>query len=161
MLRLILLFLGLLATSTQVAAGQWREVGEVPERDAVVLVDDASITVDHDTIVKGWVRFDYDKPHTLDGHKLVSYVSQRMVNCETNRYWLMDGYGTTSGTAEQVRLYSSFQEWQMPPPDSEAEVASAALCNEAKSVFSSLWGTLQIANRLQLVWKLIRSAILL
>lgn len=140
-------------------AAQWREVGSVPDSDASVYVDDSSISVDHDTIVKGWVRFDYEKPRERDGYKLTSYVSNRMVDCAANRYWLMDGWGTRSEGGEQVRLYSSFQEWQMPPPDSEAEVASAALCNEAKSFFGMLWDKLEIMNRLQLVWKLVQSAV--
>jgi len=137
-------------------AAEWREVGTVPDGGASVYVDDASISVDHDTIVKGWVRFDYDKPQERDGHKLDSYASQRMVNCESNRYWLMDGWGTRSGGGEQVRLYSTFQEWQMPPPDSEAEIASAALCYEAKSIFGKIWDKLQIVSRLQMVWKMLR-----
>lgn len=158
-LRLLLL-LALVLTSSLADAAKWREVGDVPERDTIVSVDDASITVDHDTIVDGWVRFDYDKPRERDGNKLSSHVSHRMVNCAVNRYWLMDSYGTRSG-GEQVRLYSEFQEWQMPPPDSEDEIASAALCYEAKSVFGVLWDKLEIVNRLQLVWKMIRAAVLL
>lgn len=156
-LKVVVVFTLMLETA---GAAQWREVGSVPDSDASVYVDDASISVDHDIIVKGWVRFDYDKPRERDGYKLTSYVSHRMVDCAANRYWLMDGWGSRSEGGEQVRIYSSFQEWQMPPPDSEAEVASAALCNEAQSFFGGAWNKLQIMNRLQLVWKIIRSAVM-
>lgn len=159
-LRFPQLLLLLSLASLPATAAQWREVGQVPDRDTAVSVDDASMAVDHDTIVDGWVRFEYGKPQNRDGQKLNAYVSHRMVNCAINRYWLMDSYGTRS-TGEQVRLYSELQEWQMPPPDSEDEIASAALCNEAKSIFGKLWDKLEIVSRLQLVWKMLQAAIAL
>jgi hypothetical protein len=153
-LRLFLLFLLLFASSAH--AAKWREVGEVSETGTIVSVDDGSLSVDHDSIVTGWVRFEYAKPQERDGHKLTGYVSQRMVNCEINRYWVMDSWGYPSNNAEPVRLYSADQEWQMPPPDSEAEIASAALCNETLSFMGIGF---EIFSRLQTVWSILKSTI--
>lgn len=152
-LRLFLLFLALLAVPAY--AAQWREVGEVGDSGIIVSVDDKSLSVDHDAVVTGWVRFEYPKPRERDGHKLAGYVSKRMVNCEINRYWVMDGWGYPSNNGEPVRLYSTDQEWQMPPPDSEAEIASAALCNETVSVLGIGF---QIFSRLRTVWNFITGA---
>lgn len=153
-LRFSLLCLVLLANTAH--AAQWREVGEVGETGTIVSVDDGSLSVDHDSIVTGWVKFEYVKPQLRDGNKLTGYVSQRMVNCEINRYWAMDGWGYPSNDAEPVRLYSAVQEWQMPPPDSEAEIASAALCNEAQSFLGLAWGKFEIFSRLQTVWSILK-----
>jgi hypothetical protein len=156
----VLVFLvGQMMFSFPCQAAKWREVGEVPDSDAIVSVDETSISVDHEYIVTGWVKFEYDKPRERDGYQVTGYVTQRMVNCEVNRYWLMDGWGYPPNGAEPVRLYSTIQEWQMPPPDSESEIASAALCYEAKSVFGMLWDTLQIFQRLKLVWDIISAKI--
>lgn len=155
--RLSLLCLVFLATT--VHAAQWREVGEVGETGTLVSVDDRSLSVDHDSIVTGWVKFDYAKPQERDGYKLTGYASQRMVNCEINRYWAMDSWGYPSNNGEPVRLYSTVQEWQMPPPDSEAEIASAALCSEAQSFLGLAWGRFEIFSRLQTVWSILKGAI--
>lgn len=149
--------LALLATT--VHAAQWREVGEVGDTGTVVSVDDRSLSVDHDSVVTGWVKFEYAKPQQRDGNKLNGYVSQRMVNCEINRYWVMDSWGYPGSNAEPVRLYSAEQEWLMPPPDSEAEIASAALCSEAQSFLGLAWGQFEIFQRLQTVWSIIKGAI--
>lgn len=150
--------MGLMALAVSSHAAQWREVGEVPETGTIVYVDDASLSVDHDTVVKGWVKFEYDKPREHDGHKFDAYVSQRMVNCEVNRYWQMDAWGYRNN-AEPMRLYSTSQEWQTPAPDSDSEIASAVLCNETKSIFGIVWDKLAIAQRLQMVWRIITSAL--
>ena len=150
-----LLLLSLVAPA---CAAQWREVGEVPGTGTQVFVDDASLNVDHDTIVKGWVRFEYAKPQLRDGYKLNAYVSQRLVNCQANRYWLVDGWGYRD-KAEPVRLYSQAQGWENPAPDSENEIAAAVLCVETKSVLGGLWDKLQIAQTLQLAWRLLTAAV--
>lgn len=139
-------------------AAEWREVGEVPDSGTIVYVDDASLSVDHDTVVKGWVKFEYDKPREHDGQKFNVYVAQRMVNCEVNRYWQMDAWGYRDN-AEPVRLFSTAQEWQTPAPDSESEIASAVLCNESRSIFGIVWDKLAIAQRLQMVWRIVVSAV--
>lgn len=151
----LLLFL-LLVSAISAHAGQWREVGEVGETGTIVSVDDASLSVDHDSVVTGWVRFEYPKPKERDGYKLTGYTSQRMVNCEINRYWVMDSWGYPSNNTEPVRLYSADQEWQMPPPDSEAEIAAAALCNETMSFLGIGF---DIFSRLQTVWSILKGAI--
>ncbi len=126
------------------------------ETGTIVSVDDTSLSVDHDSIVTGWVRFEFAKPKERDGHKLTGYVSQRMVNCEINRYWVMDSWGYPSNDAEPVRLYSADQEWQMPPPDSEAEAAAAALCVETKSFLGIGF---DIFSKLQTAWSVLKGAI--
>ncbi len=153
--------LGLLVStmlSTPVYAAKWREVGEVPETGTQVFVDDASLSVDHDTVVKGWVRFEYEKLQVRDGQKLNAYASLRMVNCDVNRYWLVDGWGYRD-KAEPVRMYSTAQMWETPAPDSEDEIAAAVLCVESQSLLSSLWDKLQVAQRLQMVWRIVTSAL--
>lgn len=139
-------------------AGQWREVGEVPDTGTIVYVDEYSVVVDHDTIVKGWVKLEYDKPRLRDGQKVEAIATHRMVNCEVNRYWQMDEWGYRSN-ADPVRFYSISQEWETPAPDSDSEVASAAICNAGKSFFGVLWDQVAIAQRLQMVWRIITAAL--
>jgi len=139
-------------------AAKWREVGEVPETGTIVSVDESSLIVDHDTIVKGWVRLEYDKPRERDGYKVDAIATQRMVNCEVNRHWQMEEWGYRNN-ADPVRLYSTSQEWQTPAPDSDSEVASAVLCNAGKSIFGVIWDQLAIAQRLQMVWRLVTAVL--
>jgi len=140
-IRLALFFaltLNLLTTLPSQAAS-WREVGGFPDNGVKVYVDEASLEVDHDVIAKGWVRFEYAKPRQRDGMQLIGHSSLRMANCQDRRYWVSEGWGYLPNTAEPVRLYSGSQEWQLPAPDSESEVALDALCFEAKSLFDIVW----------------------
>lgn len=157
LLKLVLV--GLLLTAWPCHAAKWRMVGGVPESGIRVYVDDATLAVDHDYIVKGWVRFDYEMPRERDGHKLVAYASHRQVDCEANRYWIEEGWGYPGSEAEPVRLYSTAQEWQMPPPGSEAEIASAALCFETNSLFDVLTDKGTVFQGLMYVWQTIKSHI--
>lgn len=153
-------WLVLLMVCAQAAnAAEWREVGEVPATGTLVSVDDSSFVTERGSIVSGWVKFDYAKPVERDGRKLVAYASRRMVNCEMNRYWVMDGWGYPPKDAEPVRIYSTDQEWLMPAPDSEAEIASAALCVEGSSILGFAWSGFQIVSRLQTVWNTIKGTI--
>lgn len=154
----LLLLASLMLITAGSHAANWREVGEVPETGTIVSVDDGSLTVDHDIIVKGLVRFEFEKPRVQDGYKLDAVVSQRMVNCEVNRYWQLDAWGYRDN-AEPVRLYNATQEWQTPAPDSESEIASAVLCNETQSIFGIVWGNLAIAHRLRLAWQALTAAL--
>lgn len=144
MVRTLLLASGVCACLSvpMAQAAQWREVGQVPATGTRVFVDDDSLTVDHDTVVKGWVRFEYARPREQDGYPLNASASLRMVNCETHRYWLMEGWGYRSN-AEPVPLFSTSREWQAIGPDSENEIASAAMCYEASSIFRKLWDKLK------------------
>lgn len=153
MLRLLLLYLLVFASAAN--AAQWREVGEM-DSGTLVSVDDKSLSVDHDSIVTGWIKFEFAKPQLRDGQKLTGYVSQRMVDCASNRYWVMDSWGYPPSNAEPVRLYSTAQEWQLPPPDSEAEIANAALCFETTSFLGLTWGRLEILSRLYSVFSLLK-----
>lgn len=150
------LCMGLMATALH--AGQWREVGEVPDTGTIVYVDESSVMVDHDTIVKGWVKLEYDKPRIRDGQKVEAIATHRMVNCEVNRYWQMDEWGYRSN-ADPVRFYSGSQEWDTPAPDSDSEVASAVICNAGRSFLGVIWDQVAIAQRLQMVWRLITAAL--
>ncbi len=145
----------LLASVAQ--AAEWREVGEVEDTGTVVSVDDKSLSVDHDQIVTGWVKFEYAKPSERDGYKVIGHASRRMVDCSVNRYWVTDAWGYLPNNAEPVRLYSTVQEWQLPAPDSEAEIANAALCFETTSVLGLGWGRLEILSRLHSVWGVLKS----
>jgi hypothetical protein len=135
-LRCVLVAALLFASAAQ--AAEWREVGEVEDTGTIVSVDDKSLSVDHDQIVTGWVKFEYVKPSEREGYKVISYASRRMVDCSVNRYWVTDAWGYLPNNAEPVRLYSTVQEWLMPAPDSEAEFANAALCFETASILG--WG---------------------
>jgi hypothetical protein len=104
-----------------------------------VYVDDSSVKVDHDTVVSGWVRFEYPQPREIDGRKMAAQNSLRMVNCEDRRYWITEAWAYPADHGEPVQLYSSFQEWQLAAPESEAQVALDALCYETKSLFGILW----------------------
>lgn len=120
-------------------AANWREVGSFPETGVRVLVDDATLSVDHDVVVKGWVRVEYMAPREHDGLQLIAYTSLRMAHCENGRFWVMEGWGTLPDKAEPVRLYTTSQEWRLPLPDSEDELAYQALCYEARSLLGVLW----------------------
>ncbi len=139
-------------------AAQWREVGEVPDTGTIVYVDESSVMVDHDTFVKGWVKLEYDKPRMRNGQKVEAIATHRMVNCEVNRYWQMDEWGYRSD-ADPVRFYSGSQEWDIPAPDSDSEVASAVICNAGRSFLGVIWDQVAIAQRLQMVWRLITAAL--
>lgn len=156
--RIRLVVVLILAPAAPAYAAEWREVGVAPGSGTLVYVDDASLSVDHDTVVKGWVKFQYDRPREHDGQKFDVYVAQRMVNCEVNRYWQMDAWGYRNN-ADPVRLYSTAQEWQTPAPDSDSEIASAVLCNETKSIFGIIWDDLAIGHRLQIVWQAVVAAV--
>jgi hypothetical protein len=134
-------------------AAQWREVGKVADTGTTVYVDDASLSVDHDTVAKGWVRFDYDKPKERGNYKVSAYASRRMVNCEVNRYWVMEGWGYRKDV-EPVQVFSVTEGWQTPAPDSEDEIAAAVLCNETKSI----WDKLAVMEHLLTVWHLLTAS---
>ena len=127
-----------------VQAAEWNQAGSLPEYGVSVFVDDTSLSVDHDVIVRGWVRFVYDQPREVDGRMLAGHDSLRMADCRTRRYWVVEGWGRLPGDdASPVRLYSSAQEWQVPAPDSESEIAVQALCSEARSWLGVAWDKLK------------------
>ena len=132
-------------------AASWREVGGFPDNGVKVYVDEASLKVDHDIVAKGWVRFEYSVPRQRDGMPLIGHSSLRMANCQDHRYWISEGWGYLPNTAEPIRLYNDSQEWQLPAPDSESEIALNALCFEAKSLFDIVWdGAMLGLTRLKL-----------
>ncbi|MCX7627511.1 MAG: hypothetical protein N2Z69_03760 [Methylophilaceae bacterium] len=120
-------------------AANWREVGSFPDTGVRVLVDDGSLSIDHDVIVKGWVRIEYMAPRERDGLLLSAYSSQRMAHCENGRFWVGEGWGMVPDKAEPVRIYATSQEWRLPAPDSEDEIAYHALCYEARSLWGRVW----------------------
>ena len=132
---ILLAFAGVLPAS----AADWHEVGMAMERGITVYVDHASVKVDHDIIAQGWVRFDYSQPQPYQGRPLSRHASLRMVNCENKRYWVSEGWGYPADGGSPIPLASESQEWQMPAPDSEAEMAVQALCHETQSIFSTVW----------------------
>ncbi|HEY3327086.1 MAG TPA: surface-adhesin E family protein [Novimethylophilus sp.] len=120
-------------------AADWYEVGGFPDKGVKVYVDESSLVVDHDTVVTGWIRFEYKTPRERDGKQLIGQSSLRMANCGDRRYWISEAWGHPPNNTEPVRLYSDTQEWQLAAPDSEARIALDALCFEAQSLFSILW----------------------
>lgn len=136
---LFLALVGQLAIAVPCQAATWREVGGFPDKGMKVFVDDASLAVDHDYIVKGWVRMEYMAPREHDGMQLSAHSSLRMTDCENGRYWVSEGWGYLPDKTDPVRLYASAQEWQVPAPDSEDEIAYRALCYEARSMLGILW----------------------
>lgn len=121
-------------------AADWHEVqGKGADGAAKVFVDHDSLVVDHDYVVRGWVRFDYATPRERDGNILTGVRAQHIVNCEEHRYWIAESWGVLKNGGDPVRLYNVSQEWQLPIPDSESEAAVWALCYESKSLFGILW----------------------
>lgn len=118
-------------------ATDWYEVGGFPDKGVKVYIDE-SLTVDHDVVVKGWVRFQYQTPRQQDGKQLIGQSSQRLVNCKDRRYWITEAWAYSSGNAEPMRLYSDAQEWQLAGPDSESEMAVDALCYGAGTLLGIL-----------------------
>ena len=123
-------------------AADWHEVGTVMEPSITVYVDHDTLKVDHDVVVQGWVRYDYAQPQPEAGLPLSRQTARQMVNCESRRYWTTERWGYPSSGGAQVPLPGT-QEWQLAPPDSEAEMAVQALCAETQSVFGWVWGVIR------------------
>lgn len=129
-----------MATASPLAfAASWSEFGNLNNGATRVSVDEDSVSIEHDLVVKGWVRFDYGSPKSIMGNQLTGHVSYRMVNCESGRQWLVEDWGQPASSPEPVSLMVSTNEWKFPPPGSESSLAMDALCYQAKSVFGVLW----------------------
>lgn len=152
-------FLFLAAMSLPGLAANWREVGSLPQDGITVHVDDNSLLVDHEVLVKGWVRFDYKPPREREGQVMASYTSYRMVNCETQRYWITEGWAYPPNRPEPLQVYYDSQYWRLASPDSEAEIAVAALCYETKSLFGIVWEKLSLQHNLAELWEKMRRGI--
>lgn len=129
--------LGMLAASVGQAAN-WDQFGTLSD-GTKVSVDENSIKIDHDQVVKGWVRFDYVAPKTILGNKLTGHVSYRMANCENGRQWVVEDWGNTANSLDPVSLLVPMNEWSVPIPGSESSSAMDALCYQTKSYFGVMW----------------------
>lgn len=123
----------LLLTALSCLAADWNEMDDLPSSYGMrIFVDDASYQTRHE-IRQAWVRMDYAKPRERDGMALTSYLSYRLVNCDTRRYRVTEHWGYVVGSPEPMQLNNAMQEWQSVLPNSEADVAVAAICHEVSN----------------------------
>ena len=137
----------LLLLTRPLYAANWEEFRGKSVEATNVFVDQNSVEIEHDTAVKGWVKFEYDTPKYQNGKEVVSRMTYRTVNCANGRYWVMEDWLNVKNSVDPILLAtnSGAQEWQKPAPSSEAEMALEALCYETKSIFGSAWDTVKEA----------------
>jgi len=137
MLRRISALLILHAVAGSCQAAEWNEMDDLPATFGVqVFVDEASYDA-KGAMRQAWIRMDYPKPREKEGRMLSSYFSHRLVNCDTRRYFITESFGTVAETGEQVPFNSVMQEWLLVVPDSESDMAMAAICHEPRNDFGS------------------------
>lgn len=141
MLKALALIIPLLLVASPLYAADWKAARGKPLGDTAVFVDGNSVEVEHDTVVKGWVKFEYGKPKKYNGAEVTSRVTYRLANCETHRYRVMEDMLNMKNGIEPIRLDVSgnAQQWEVPPPGTEAEAARDALCYETRSMLGQLW----------------------
>lgn len=141
MLKALALVVLLLLVARPLYAADWKEARGKPLSDANVFVDGNSTNVEHDTVVKGWVKFEYSKPKKHNGVEVMSRVTYRLANCETRRYRVVEDMLNVKNGIEPIQLEVSGNagQWEVPPPGTEAEAALDALCYETRSMLGQLW----------------------
>jgi hypothetical protein len=142
--RLMIQVMAMIAICVLVAkplyAADWEQFRGRYDVSTKVFVDDSSVEIEHDTVVKGWVKLEYPAPQTRDGIKMISHSTYRMANCDTRRYWVLEDWANPGGSVEPVRLeISNVQEWRVATPGSESEMALDALCYETRSLLGMAW----------------------
>jgi hypothetical protein len=139
--------LTLLLIASAVQAANWTEFRGRAVPGTRVYVDDNSVEIDRDIIVKGWVKFEYDTPKMIEGKLVIGRMTQRAVNCENGRYWVTEDWLNVKNGADPIPLAiaGNNQQWQKAAPSSEAEMAQDALCYANKSLFGSTWDTVKEA----------------
>lgn len=90
------------------------------------------------SIVKGWVKFDYQVPREYQGKPLQLETSLRQVNCEERTFWVIEGYGQPNDGSDQIRIYNNAEYWMPPAPDTKDEAAYVALCRETESIIGKV-----------------------
>lgn len=143
MLKVFALLVLLLLVARPLYAADWEEFRGRAVEGATAFVDKNSVEIDRDTIVKGWVKFEYNKPKSNDGWEVTSRVTYRMVNCETNRYWTVEDMLNVKNRIDPIPLerMGFAQQWQIPVPGTESSMVVEALCYETRSMFGGLWDT--------------------
>lgn len=139
--------LTLLLIASAVQAANWTEFRGRAVPGTRVFVDDNSVEIDRDTIVKGWVKFDYDTPRVIDGKVVIGRMTERAVNCENGRFWITADWLNVKNSVDPIPLAiaGKDQQWQTAAPSSESEMARDALCYANKSLFGRGWDTVQEA----------------
>jgi hypothetical protein len=137
----------LLLIASAVQAANWTEFRGRAVPGTTVFVDDSSVEIDRDTIVKGWVKFEYDTPKMINGKVVIGRMTQRAVNCETGRFWVTEDWLNVKNSGDPIPLAitGNEQQWQKAAPSSEAEMALDALCYNNKSTLGSAWDTVKEA----------------
>lgn len=130
----------LLLPSMPLHAANWTEFRGKSVEGVTVFVDERSVEIEHDTLVKGWVKFEYAKPKLNQGAEAMSRMTSRVVNCDTRRYWVIEDMLTVRHSVDPVHLEVSNgqQQWQIPVPGTESEMALDALCYQTRSAFGKL-----------------------
>lgn len=126
-------------------AADWTEFRGKAQEATLVFVDERSLVIERDTVVGGWVKFEYTKPKYQNGQEIVSRVTHRLANCETGRYWVTEDMLNVKNGLNPIPLpiSSTHQEWQKITPSSDAEMAFDALCYQTKSMFGNAWDTVK------------------
>ncbi len=145
MIKAFALTILLLLVARPLHAADWKEFRGKALQGTTVFVDGNSVEVDRDIVVKGWVKFEYAKPKRSNGAEVTSRVTYRMANCESRRYWVVEDLLNAKNSIDPIRLEAMgfAQQWQVPAPGTESEMALEALCYETRSMFGSLWDTVE------------------
>lgn len=145
MIKAFALTILLLLVARPLYAADWKEFRGKALQGTTVFVDGNSVEVDRDIVVKGWVKFEYAKPKWNNGAEVTSRVTYRMANCESRRYWVVEDLLNAKNSIDPIRLEAMgfAQQWQVPAPGTESEMALEALCYETRSMFGALWDTVE------------------
>lgn len=143
MLKAFAVLVLLMLVARPLYAADWEEFRGKAIDGVTAFVDKNSVEIDRDTIVKGWVKFEYAKPKSNDGWQVTSRVTYRMVNCETNRFWTVEDMLNVKNRIDPIPLerMGFDQQWQIPVPGTESSMVVEALCYETHSMFGALWDT--------------------
>lgn len=137
-MRRALLTLLFLAASLTATAAEWNEMDDLPSSYGVrVYLDNASYEAER-AIRRAWVRMDYAKPREKEGYLLTRYVSHRIVNCDTRRYYITQSMGYIADRPDPVYFnHPNDQEWKLAVPDGESDIAMAIICTEPRNDFGN------------------------
>ncbi len=136
--------LTLLLVATVVHAADWQEFRGRSVPGTTVYRDDNTVAITRDSLVDGWLKFEYSTPKNINGQLVVSRTTHRIANCNNGRYWVFDDWlNVQNGDPIPLAITSNEQQWQLPVPSSEAEMAMDALCYATKSTLGSAWDTVK------------------
>jgi hypothetical protein len=137
----------LLLMATMAQAANWEVFRGRSVAGTTAFWDANSVEIEHDKVVKGWVKLEYSTPRNINGNQVVSRMTHRAVNCATGRYWVMEDWLNVRNGRDPIQLAigANEQQWQKAAPESEGEMALDALCYATKSFFDEAWDSVKEA----------------